>query len=748
LFSEGFVRLANDFISFCHREKTMNFQAILDKARQKGLSTLDEASSKAILADLGVPVVKESVADSPEEAALAAEKFGFPVVLKGLGSDLSHKSEAGLVHTGLGDGKSVLAAALSIQKAAGDALEGLLVQPQVKGRREFVAGLFFDRQFGPVVMFGLGGVLTEALKAVAFRLAPVTRADVDSMMDELAGKALLGPFRGEAAVDRDAVFNTLSGLCRLADEAADVSEVDINPLIARPDGSLVAVDALVVLGNRPEPEVFRKPVSPRRVGAIFHPRSIAFVGATARFGKWGHMVSTAAIGGGFAGDIYLVNPKGGTILGRKAYKSVSELPDGVDLAVVTIPAAGVMELIGELAKKHIRSMVLITSGFGEVDAAGKALERQLAQEAQKQGVLILGPNTMGITNPHIDLFCMGSHIRTKPGSTALVAQSGNMGAQLMAFAMRQGIGIRAFCGSGNEAMISIEDYMDCFEVDDLTRTVVLYLESVKDGRRFFESAKRVGAKKPVVVLKGGRTEAGRKAAMSHTGAMASDIKVFNAACRQAGIVQVNQPMDMLDLSAAFCALPLPKGNRVAIMTLGGGWGVVTADLCNENGLEVVPLSDDVFAKIDKLLPPFWSRGNPIDLVGENDPNIPREAARILMEWEGCDAVLNLGIMGRRHAMARMIENAVASDPNTDEAGLRQIHKILCDIEEKYAMFLVELMETYNKPILGVPLVTDDSDKTLMHFDGKQYEAVFFKTPERAVRSLAKMYEYRRFLGAG
>ncbi|MDI6796552.1 MAG: acetate--CoA ligase family protein [Desulfatibacillaceae bacterium] len=725
----------------------MNFKTILDNARQKGLSTLDEASSKAILTEFGVPVVKEMVAASPDEAVRASEKFGFPVVVKGLGSSLAHKSEAGLVHTGLGDSKGVLAAALAIQNAAGDALEGFLVQPQVKGRREFVAGLFFDRQFGPVVMFGMGGVLTEALKDVAFRLAPVTRGDVDSMLEELSGRALLGPFRGEAAVDRDAIFNTLSGLCRLANEAPEVSEVDINPLIAQPNGSLVAVDALVVLGKRPSAEAFRKPVSPRRVGAIFHPRSIAFVGATARFGKWGHMVSTAAIGGGFKGDIYLVNPKGGTILGRQAYKTVSDLPDGVDLAVVTIPAAGVMELIGELAKKKIRSMVLITSGFGEVGADGKALERQLAQEAEKQGVLILGPNTMGITNPHIDLFCMGSHIRTKPGSTALVAQSGNMGAQLMAFAMRQGIGIRAFCGSGNEAMISIEDYMDCFEVDDLTRTVVLYLESVKDGRRFFESAKRVGAKKPVVVLKGGRTEAGRKAAMSHTGAMASDIEVFNAACCQAGIVQVNQPMDMLDLSAAFSSLPLPHGNRVAIMTLGGGWGVVTADLCNENGLEVVPLSDEVFAKIDKLLPPFWSRSNPIDLVGENDPNIPREAARILMEWDGCDAVLNLGIMGRRHAMARMIENAVASDPNTDEAGLREIHKILCGIEEQYALHLVELMETYNKPILGVPLVTDDSDKTLMAFEGRKYEAVFFKTPERAVRSLAKMYEYSRFLDA-
>ena len=170
----------------------------------------------------------------------------------------------------------------------------------------------------------------------------------------------------------------------------------------------------------------------------------------------------------------------------------------------------------------------------------------------------------------------------------------------MAFAEAQGIGIRAFSGSGNEAMITIEDYMEGFEVDELTRTVMLYVESFKQGRRFFESARRLSCKKPIVLLKGGQTQAGNRAASSHTGAMASDNRLFDAACQQAGVVKVDQPMELLDLSAAFSSLPLPGGNRIAIMTLGGGWGVVTADLCEQFGLEVPELPPELIDNVSWL----------------------------------------------------------------------------------------------------------------------------------------------------
>ncbi|HMA66650.1 MAG TPA: CoA-binding protein, partial [Desulfosalsimonadaceae bacterium] len=484
---------------------------------------------------------------------------------------------------------------------------------------------------------------------------------------------------------------------------------------------------------------------PRAVGGLFYPGSVAFVGASAKLGKWGYTLTTSTIRGGFEGDIYLVNPKGGTILGRPVYTSVRELPGSVDLGVVTIPAAGVRELIPEFREKGIRNMLLIASGFSEAGPEGRELEAELVAEAREAGIHIIGPNTMGICNPHIHFYCTGMHVFPGPGDTSVVAQSGNMGTQLLAFAEIQGIGIRGFCGSGNEAMITIEDYLDTFEVDELTRTVMLYIESVKNGRRFFASARRLSLKKPVVLLKGGQTRAGIQAASSHTGALASNNRVFDAVCRQAGIVKVEKPMDLLDLSAAFSSLPLPRGSRVGIMTLGGGWGVVTADLCEAYGLEVPVLDTDIIEAVDQILPSYWSRSNPVDLVGENDPSIPLTVLETLMKWPGCDAVINLGIMGRRHMVARLATSACNADPACPPEFFEQAVQPQKDFEEQYIERIVDLMEAYPKPVLGVSMLKDEKDHTVYSADGRHYKGLFFPTQEQAIKSLAKMVEYTRFL---
>ncbi len=455
------------------------------------------------------------------------------------------------------------------------------------------------------------------------------------------------------------------------------------------------------------------------------------------------MVNT--ISGGFEGEIYPVNPRGGTIAGRKVYRSVAEIPAEIDLAVVTIPAPAVAALMPEFRKKGIRNMLLISSGFGETGKDGKQLERELVKAARQAGVLVLGPNTMGISNPHIQLYCTGSPVIPQPGSTAMVAQSGNMGIQLLAFAEQQGIGIRAFCGSGNEAMMTIEDYLDGFEVDSLTRTVILYVESIKNGRRFFESARRVGKKKPIVLLKGGQTKAGKRAAQSHTGAMTSDTRIFNAVCRQAGIIKVERPMDLLDLAAAFSSLPLPAGNRVAIMTLGGGWGVVTADLCAEFNLDVPDLTPELISKLDRLLPSYWSRSNPIDLVGERDTSLPMTVVEELMKWDGCDAVINLGIMGRRIMVKRFGQFVLKADSKYSAEFIDQLNRQFLEFEETYIQHIVKLMDRYRKPIFGVSILPDEKNQTLYRVGDSPFKGVFYPTPERAVQAYAKMVEYQHFL---
>lgn len=706
--------------------------------------TLDEKVSRELLSDFGIPFVNDMPVANAAAAVAAADRIGYPVVVKGRGRRLLHKTELGAVRTHLRSAAEVSDAVAAIQKTAGDRLEGFLVQPHVSARRELMAGLFRDREFGPVVMVGWGGIFAEPLNDVALRLAPLDVADARAMLDEILAAGILGAFRGESPVDRDSLVQILLSLSRLAVEHPEIREVDINPLLVRSDGRLLGVDALVVK-SQPAAAVVSHPVLPQQIGALFHPKSVAFVGASSQFGKWGHMLAANTIGSGFDGAVYLVNPKGGTLFDRPVYPSVSDIPSVIDLAVVTLPAARILDLIPELGRKRIRYVVLITSGFGETGASGRQLEDRLVQEARKHGMLILGPNTMGISNPHIGFYCTGSPVTPPAGSTAVVAQSGNMGTQLLAFAEQQGVGIRGFAGSGNEAMLTIEDYLDGFELDRLTQTVMLYVESVKNGRRFFESAKRVGRQKPVVLLKGGQTPEGNRAASSHTGALATDTAVFDAMCRQAGIVKVDFPMELLDLSAAFSAVPLPAGNRVAIMTLGGGWGVVTADVCSRYGLQVPELSEGILHRLDRHLPPYWSRSNPVDLVGETDLDLPLAAMEALLDWDGCDAVVHLGILGRRLFVERLTDTVAAADPDHSSSALQEIRQLLVDFEERYIQQIAHLMERYRKPVVGVRLLTAPEDRTVYTVAGCRYQPIFYETPERAVRALSKMVDYRRFL---
>ncbi|WDP91354.1 MAG: acetate--CoA ligase family protein [Desulfobacter sp.] len=718
----------------------------IDKYMASGISSLNEDEAKEIFRHLGMPVVEERKAKGLDQVLAAGDELGYPLVLKGIGKDILHKTEAGLVMVGIPSPQRLEEAVSTIEERAGKDLESFLVQPMVQGKRELVAGLFRDEQFGPVVMFGLGGVLTEALEDIVFKIAPLDEADLEEMVEGLKAKKLLGPFRGEAAVDRDALKRVLQGLSDLAMACPQVKEVDINPLIVGPDGTPVAVDGLMVLGEAAEPRVSKFNIDLMKLNTCYYPETIAFVGASATPGKWGHMLPTNTFARDFKGRVFLVNPKGGTIMGRKVYKSLADIPCDVDLAVVTVPAHRVMDLIPEMEAKKVKGMLLITSGFREVGAEGRRLEDEIMEKAAAAGILVLGPNTMGVCNPHAQFYTTAANAYPLPGSTALVCQSGNMGTQLLAFAEQQDIGIRAFSGSGNEAMVTIEDYMEAFERDELTRTVVLYLESVKDGRRFFESASRVSRKKPVVVLKGGRTSMGEQAASSHTGAMASDAKVFNAACAQAGIIQVEQPMELLDLSAVFSSLPMPKGNRVAIMTLGGGWGVVTTDLCAEYGLEVPQLSPGIIDRLNKILPDYWSHGNPVDIVGEGDMNIPKTCMEELLKWEGCDAVIHLGIHGKRILADAMINSIVKTDPDIDDAAAAPFKESLIQAEEEYTEYVVGLTQKYEKPVLGVSLLTDEESRTLYRYDNTDYKGVFFPSPERAVKALAGMVRYQDWLG--
>jgi len=715
---------------------------ILAEAKNNNQKVLDEYDSKTVLKAFNIPVVQEKKTQNLESALDAANQLGYPVYIKAIGKNLLHKTEHNLVYGNINNEKQLKTAVLNIQQSGVRNIDGFLVQSQKDGKRELTVGLFHDIQFGPIVMFGIGGIFAEAINDVIFRLVPLDRADAEEMIDSIQANDFLNAFRGEKAVNREQLIGILLNLSKMAQEIPDIKEIDINPLVVSNNGNLTAVDALIILNDQKQSENYPSPILPKDLAPLFYPKSIVFVGASHRIGKWGHLLLTNTLSGGYKGDIYLVNAKGGEISGMPVYKSVEALPKPVDLAVVTIPAKYIFDLIPQLKEKQVKGILLISSGFRETGAEGLALEESLIQEAQKQGIVILGPNTMGICNPHFNFYCSGAHVHPKPGSTVLVAQSGNMGTQLLAFAEQQSIGIRAFSGSGNEGMTTIEDYMEAFEQDHQTQSVVLYIESVKNGRRFFESARRVSPHKPIVVLKGGRTKEGGQAAQSHTGAMASDSRIFNAACQQAGVILVKKPMDLLDLSAVFSSLPLPKGKRVAIMTLGGGWGVVTSDLCSEYGLSLPELSPQIIEQFDSMLPSYWSRANPVDLVGEGTPELPFIGLETLLKWDGCDAVIHLGIHGRRLFVERMLTSISQADSDYSEDLLNEIKVRNQQHEKKYIAHVIQLIEKYQKPVLGVSLLTDKDDQTLYSIPEKSYKYVLFPSPERAVFALSRMCRYQ------
>jgi acyl-CoA synthetase (NDP forming) len=720
--------------------------ATINNAIKQGIQSFNEDRAKELFKQLGLPVVREIRIESTADLHGAAQTIGYPVVLKGIAKQILHKTEAGMVDVGITNKADLKKSAKKMKSIAGETFEAFLIQPMIQGQRQFTAGMFNDPQFGPVIMFGVGGVLTEALKDIVLRLAPLSEADLNDMLDSLRSKALLDSFRGEKAVNRPEIKSVLRRLSDLAISCSGILEIDINPLIITPKGSPVAVDGLMIL-EKPENDDTHpySTIDFKSLYTIFYPKTIAFIGASAVPGKWGHLLPTNAYAGNFKGDIFLVNPKGGTIMGRDVHNTIDDIKGDVDLAFVTVPASRVMDLIPALEKKHVKGMVLITSGFREVGDQGRQLEHEIMAAAKKAGILVIGPNTMGICNPHASLYTSGANALPYPGATAMISQSGNIGTQLLAFAEQQGIGIRLFVGSGNEAMITTEDYMQIFERDDLTRTVVLYIESVENGRRFFKSARRLSKTKPVVLLKGGRTREGKRAAVGHTGAMASDSGVFHAACTQAGIIQVEQPIELLDMATVFSSLPMPKGGRVALMTLGGGWGVVTTDLCAEYGLEVPKLSQKTMERLNACLPDFWSHDNPVDIVGETDPQIPKICLEELLKWDGCDAVIHLGIHGRRLLIYAMAKAVLKTDPDMTKKKTEMFMADLIKAEADYTRYTVEMIQKYNKPVVGVSLLTDELSRTLYPYDDLDYKGVFFPSPERAVKALAGMVRYRKWL---
>jgi acetyltransferase len=714
--------------------------------------TLSEHASKRLLAEYGVRFARESQVESADAAARAAAKIGFPVVVKLCGDAIAHKTERGLVRIGLADEGSVRAAARELLAAArpADGRVSLLVAEQVRGSRELIAGLVRDPQLGACVMLGLGGILTEALRDVAFAAVPLSPRDARRLPLALrAGHLVTEPFRGEPAVDRDALAIVLEGLSRLAVSRPDVHSVDLNPLIVR-DGAPLAVDALVELRD-PQPAPARRPRASRedvlaRFRPLFHPRGVVVAGASTHPGKFGFVALHNLIACGYRGAIFPINREGGEILGRPSYTDVAQIPDGAaDLVFVCTPSQANVELLRACAARGVRAAFVASAGYAEAGPDGLALERELVGVADELGITLAGPNGQGVVSTPDSLCAQIVAPYPPPGRISVASQSGNLVSSFMNYAVETGIGISKAISIGNSAQTTLADYLDYFAADPETDVALTYVEGVPDGAHFIEAMREFTARKPLVLVKGGVAAEGKRAAASHTGSLASDDRVFDGVIRQLGALRAGSVEEAFEWAATFASQPLPRGRRVVVFTTAGGWGVLAADACAAAGLELIALPEDVRGKIDGMVPARWSRNNPIDLAGGETRDTIPEVLDLVCAHPQVDAVIHLGI-GIQAASANLLKRG----PFYPDHGLERMVAFHERQDRRYAEAARQASERHRKPVLTASelAVTDRHYGNPGPQGVKAEGRLCYASAHRAVRALRALVDYAEFRREG
>jgi acyl-CoA synthetase (NDP forming) len=617
---------------------------ILDAVKKEGRDSLTAPEGKQICDAYGINVPKEGVVSSAAEASKLAGSMGFPVVMKIVSPDILHKTEAGGVVVGVKSAEEAATAYDQIIKNAknykADAkIVGVQVQQMIKGGQETIIGAMTDASFGKLVAFGMGGVLVEVLKDVTFRLAPATQEDAASMLDGIQAAEILKGVRGAKPVKREALQDTIVRVSQLVSDFPEISEMDLNPVFASEDGA-IAADVRIVLNFEQKPARFRPEEKDvvASMNRIMKPKAIAVIGASNEAGKIGNSVMKNLINGGYQGKIYPVTPKGGEIMGLAAFKSVKDIPGEVDTAVFAIPAALVAGALKECGEKKIAGAVLIPSGFGETGNIEG--QEELQRIGREYNIRLMGPNIYGFYYTPANLcatFCTAYDVK---GATALSSQSGGIGMAIIGFSRSTKMGVSAIVGLGNKSDIDEDDLLLFFEQDDNTRVIAQHAEDLKDGRAFAEVAKRVSKKKPIIMLKAGRTEMGAAAAASHTGAVAGTDKIYDDVLRQSGVIRANSLRQMLELSRGVPILPTPKGENVVIITGAGGSGVLLSDSCVDNGLKLMkPMPADLDAAFRKFIPPFGAAGNPVDITGGEPPITYVNTVRLGLEDDRIHALI-------------------------------------------------------------------------------------------------------------
>ncbi len=373
--------------------------------------------------------------------------------------------------------------------------------------------------------------------------------------------------------------------------------------------------------------------------SFFAPKSVAVIGATDREGSVGRTLLTNLCKETFPGKVYAVNPNRSEVLGLRCYPNIRAVPEKVDLAVVVTPAPSVPAVIGECVDADVRSAIVISAGFKEQGAEGAALERQLQEQLRRGTMRLVGPNCLGVMNPSLGLNATFARDAARPGSVAFLSQSGALLAAILDWSLREQVGFRAIVSTGSMVDVGWGDLIDFFGDDTQTQSILLYMESVGDARSFLSAAREVALRKPIIVIKAGRTEAASRAATSHTGALTGSDEVLDAAFRRSGVLRVHSIADLFYMAEVLSKQPRPRGPRLTILTNAGGPAVLATDALIANGGELAVLSDESLRALGRLLPPHWSHSNPIDILGDADSDRYARAVEIAAADPQSDGLL-------------------------------------------------------------------------------------------------------------
>ncbi len=475
--------------------------------------------------------------------------------------------------------------------------------------------------------------------------------------------------------------------------------------------------------------------------ALFEPRGVIVAGASTHPGKFGFVALHNILSSGYAGRVGATNLEATPVLGIERARTIDDLPDGPwDLVFVCTPAGANADLLRACARRGVRAAFLTSAGYAEAGAEGIRAQQALLALADELGILLAGPNGQGVVSTPAQLCAQIVAPYPPAGRIAIASQSGNFVSSFENWAVQTGVGVSRAVSAGNAAAVGVADYLDWYADDDASAVSLAYVEGVDDGRALFDRLENVARRKPVVLVKGGTTASGQRAAASHTGSLAADDRIFDGMCRQAGITRTATVEEAFEAAATFATQPRPRGPRTAVLTTAGGWGVVTADaIARAPGLELAVLPSDLRAAIDEKLPPRWSRNNPIDFAGGETRDTIPEVMELVARHPDIDAIVYLGL-GIQSNTARLLRDGAFYPDH----GLERIVAYHERQDERFAQAAADISDATGKPILTATELAvaapDNPGPATVRATGR----VCYASANRAVTALSHLWLDARF----